>query len=87
MSSNFTYAEQMRQQMDDVVFSSNDAEEALLGLLILCQRKRLVKNLSIFSGVSDSSIYNVIKEKGSPRMVTAKALLNALGYDLKVVKR
>ena len=77
----------MRRQMDDIVFSSDDPEESLLRLLILCRKKRLVKNLSIFSGVSDSSIYNVIEEKGSPRMVTAKALLNALGYDLKVVKR
>ena len=87
MSGKFTYAEQMRREMDDIVFSSNDAEEALLCLLILCQRKRLVKNLSISSGISDSSIYNAIKEKGSPRLVTAKALFNTLGYDIKVVKR
>jgi len=83
----FSRSELMRQKMDDVVFFSDDIHETLSGLVEICRKHRMLENLKRRSGVSSATIYYTIDQQKNPRLDTALALLNAMGYDLKVVRK
>lgn len=83
----YTYAESFRQTMDDIVFLSDDPHDAIYGLIRFCGRKHLITRLSSVSGIASSNLYYISSEERSPRLLTAQAILNALGYELKVVRK
>lgn len=83
----YSYSEKYRQAMDDIVFFSDDPHDALYGLIRFCGQKHLITKLSSVSGVAQSSLYYMVSNERSPRMLTVQAVLNSLGYELKVVKK
>lgn len=73
-------------EMDMAVFSSYDAIEAILKLFAVVRKNRLGERTCLMAGISHGCISAVLLEKRMPRLDTVIAILNALGYDLKVIK-
>ena len=73
-------------KMDDVVYASFDAVDCLSQLMDIIRKEHLVARTCAVTGVSRNCIYGAISGERTPRIDLAVALLNSLGYDLKVVK-